>query len=99
MSVAATDPIKLSDHTALTAELATKVAKGSYTDDSYAVYEAAYNEAIYINNQNTASAEALGAALQKLIDARAALTLKTNIVNVVRRTIINGTTQLIDTLR
>ena len=99
LSVAATDPIKLSDHTALTAELATKVAKGSYTDDSYAVYEAAYNEAIYINNQNTASAEALGAALQKLIDARAALTLKTNIVNVVRRTIINGTTQLIDTLR
>ena len=99
LSVAATDPIKLSDHTALTAELATKVAKGSYTDDSYAVYEAAYNEAIYINNQNTASAEALGAALQKLIDARAALTLKTNIVNVVRRTIINGTTQIIDTLR
>ena len=99
LSVVATDPIKLSDHTALTAELATKVAKGSYTDDSYAVYEAAYNEAIYINNQNTASAEALGAALQKLIDARAALTLKTNIVNVVRRTIINGTTQLIDTLR
>ena len=99
LSVAATAPIKLSDHTALTAELATKVAKGSYTDDSYAVYEAAYNEAIYINNQNTASAEALGAALQKLIDARAALTLKTNIVNVVRRTIINGTTQLIDTLR
>ena len=99
LSVAATNPIKLSDHTALTAELATKVAKGSYTDDSYAVYEAAYNEAIYINNQNTASAEALGAALQKLIDARAALTLKTNIVNVVRRTIINGTTQLIDTLR
>ena len=99
LSVAATAPIQLADHTVLTAELATKIAKGSYTDESYAAYETAYNEAVYTNNQNTATAEALGIALQNLVNARNALVIKTNVVNVVRRTTINGTSYLIDTLR
>ena len=92
----ATDPIQLSDHTTLTAAIATKIAKGSYTDESYAVYEAAYNEAVLINNNNSATAEELGAALDKLNAAIDQLAIKTHSVTVTRRTTINGTTYVID---
>lgn len=92
----ATDPIHLSDHTALTAAVATKIAKGSYSDETYAVYEAAYNKAVLANNNNSATAEELGAALDELNDAIAQLTIKTNTVTVVRKTTINGVTYTID---
>ena len=98
LSVAATDPIQLADHTALTAAVANKLSKGVYTDESYEAYETAFNEAVYINNQNTATAEQLGAALQKLLDAQENLVLQTKTLTVYRRTIINGTTYTIDTL-
>ena len=96
---AATVPIQLADHTALTAALANKLAKGSYTDESYAAYEQAYNEALLKNNDNTATAEELGDKLQKLNEAIAGLVIQTNTLTVVRRTTINGSNQVVDTLK
>ena len=92
-----TAPIQLADHTALTSAVAKKLAKSSYTDETYAVYEEAYNWAVYINNQNTATAEELGQALANLKAAEAALTIKTNSVTVIRKTTINGSTHVIGT--
>ena len=94
-----TTPIKLADHTALSSAVANKIAKGSYTDETYATYLEAYDYAVYINNQNTATAEDLGNALKALNDAIAGLVIKTNTVTIVRRTTINGATYTIDVMR
>ena len=95
----ATAPIHLADHTKLTAAVANKIAKGSYTDASYNAYLDAYNRAVLINNDNAATAEQLGAALTNLETAIENLAIKTNTITVVRRTTINGTSQLVDTLK
>lgn len=95
----ATAPIQLADHSALTAALAKKIAKGSYSDESYAIYDKAYNEAILMNNKNNATAEELGTALANLKSAEAGLTIKTNTITIIRRTTINGTNYVIDTLK
>lgn len=95
---AGTDPIRLADHTTLTAALANKIAKGNYTTASYNVYESAYNQAILVNNNNRATAEELGLALTDLNNAIAGLTVRTNSITVHRKTVINGTTYAIDTL-
>ena len=87
---AATEPIHLADHTALTQAVATKLSQGSYSDETYNAYLEAYNYAVYINNQNTATAEQLGAALEDLNNAIANLVIRTNTVTVICRTTING---------
>ena len=96
---AGSDPIKLADHTALTAALVNKIAKGSYSDETYTVYTAAYDRAVLMNNNNRATAEELGKALQDLKNAEAGLTIKTNTVTIVRKTAINGTNYVVDTLK
>ena len=95
---AATNPIQLADHTVLTAALAHKIAQGSYSDESYAAYETAYNAAILMNNKNNATAEELGTALSNLKKAEAALVIKTNTVTILRKTTINGIIYTVDTL-
>ena len=92
----ATDPIELADHTTLTAAVAQKIAKGSYSDETYNAYLDAYNKAILINNKNTATAEELGQALQDLNDAIAGLVMKTNTITITRKTTINGTNYEVD---
>lgn len=92
----ATDPIHLSDHTALTAALATKIEQGDYSDQTYAVYESAYNAALIVNNDNRATAEQIGQALDDLNAAIAQLKIRTDSFTVDRKTVINGVTYVID---
>lgn len=92
-----TAPIQLADHTALTAAVAKKLAKGSYTDETYAAYEEAFNWAVYTNNRNDATAEELGDALASLEAAKAALVIQTNVITVIRKTNINGSTHVLGT--
>lgn len=95
---AATDPIHLADHTALSLALANKIAKGNYTTASYNIYESAYNWAALVNNDNRATAEELGQALANLNSAIDGLTIRTNSITIYRKTTINNTTYAIDTL-
>lgn len=83
-------------HTKLTAALVNKIAKGNYTDESYEVYEKAYNAALLMNNKNDATQEQLGNALTALNDAIAGLTIKTNTVTILRKVVIDGVAQSID---
>lgn len=93
---ASTDPIHLADHTVLSAALASKISKGSYTDDSYNTYLNAYNNALLVNNRNDATQEELGDALAALNDAIKGLVIRTNTITIVRKTVINGATHVID---
>ena len=88
----ATDPIQLGDHATLTAALASgKIAKGYYTDASYAAYETAYNAAVETNNDNSATDEELTDALNTLNAAIAGLTIKSYKVTIEYKANINGT--------
>ena len=95
---AATDPVQLADHTALTAALATKLSKSNYTEESYAAYETAYNEALLANNNNRATAEELGEKLTNLNNAIANLVIKTHTLTINCKTSINGTDYTVNTL-
>lgn len=96
LSVEATDPIQLSDHSALTQALATKISQGEYNDQSYAAYLQAYADAQAVNARNDATAEELGNALANLQAAINNLKIRTNTFTVERKTVINGVTVLID---
>ena len=98
LSVAATAPIQLADHTALTQALANRIDQGEYNDQSYAAYLQAYTEAQQVNARDNASAEELGNALAKLQNAINNLKIRTNTFTVERKTIINGVTVLIDSI-
>lgn len=95
---ASTEPILLADHTKLTAALATKIAKGEYTDASYSAYEDAYDAAVLANSRNNATAAELGEALDNLNKAIAGLKVRTDSFTVTRKTEINGTEYVIDSI-
>lgn len=86
----AEEPIALADRTELSAELATKVSQGDYSHRTYSVYEAAYDYALALFNDNRSTPEQLGNALSELVAARKALKLRTNSFFVDLKTNING---------
>ena len=95
---AATAPIKLGDHASLTAELAKgKISQSFYSDESYAVYLAAYNHAVEVNNNNSASDVQLGEALTRLVNAINGLTVKTHKLTIYYKAIVNGAETTIKT--
>ena len=94
-SVAATDPVQLFDHSALTAALATKLSQGDYTDQSYQAYLLAYDAAVAVNKNNSSTTEQLAAALKNLQAAIDGLRIRTNTFTVECKTVINGSTILI----
>lgn len=96
LSVAATAPIALADHTALTEALATKIEQGEYSDQTYAAYLQAYEAAKKTNARNDATAQELGEALASLKLAIKNLKIRTNAFTVEYKTVINGSTILID---
>ena len=85
----------LADHSELTAVVATKVDKGYYTDDSYAAYEQAYNAAVALNADYSATADQISAAIAALEAAEAALTLEDDKLVISCVTTVNGETKLI----
>lgn len=94
---AATAPFRLADRSELAAALANKIEKGSYTDASYAAYETAYNAADTVNNNDRATEEEIGTALQDLNNAIDALVIRTYTITVTSKTTINGESQEMST--
>lgn len=75
---AATDAAQayLADHSALTEALKNKIEQGDYTDESYAVYEKAYEAAEKVDADYGATEEEITAAIEALKAAEEGLTVK-----------------------
>ena len=94
---AAVDPIQLGDHANLTAKLNEgKIEQGNYTNATYAIYSAAYNHAVEVNNNISASQEALTEALNRLVRAEEGLKELVYLLNVYYKANINGNVISID---
>lgn len=88
----------LADHTALTAALANKIAKGDYTNASYAAYEAAYAAAEAVNARHDATAAELAAQVEALAAAEAALVVRGFTLTVNLKTTVDGMEKLLGTI-
>lgn len=93
---AATDPSYsfLADHSKLEAALANKISNdsGTYTTNSYSVYEAAYNAAVAVNADHGATEDQITEAIENLAAAKANLVLADVDLIVEFKTIVDGQT-------
>lgn len=99
---AATDPSYsfLADHSKLEAALANKISNdsGTYTTNSYSVYEAAYNAAVAVNADHGATEVQITEAIENLAAAKANLVLADVDLIVEFKTIVDGQTVVLKTV-
>ena len=93
--VAATEPVCLADHDILAEALANKVSPDPYTAESYAVYQAAYDQVAAVNADSRATATEMSAAMDALTAAKNALVPLTYTITV--KQILQNTDTLLAT--
>lgn len=79
------------DHSALTAALASKISGTIYTEESYAAYEEAYTTAQRLNEDHSATTEAMNAAIAAIEAAKNGLILRDIGLTVKFQALVNGT--------
>lgn len=84
------------DHSALEAALAEKISAGSYTAESYAAYQKAYDAAVAVNSDQTATLTAINQAIAALEEAENNLVCPVR-VTVYYKTIVGGEEKTVKT--
>lgn len=87
----ATAPVCLPDHDILAAVLANKIAPNGYTEESYAVYQAAYDAAVAVNADKHATTQEMSDVMTRLQSAADALRPLTYKITVIQKVVNTDT--------